>query len=683
LAQWGEYGTGDGQLNSPSGIAIDLNGTVYVADTPNNCIQKFSHVIQPVANFTVDVTLGTAPMTVKFTDLSLNNPIGWTWYFGDETYAVPWTQMTASAGWSGRAYHTSVAMPDGSIVLMGGTDKSSSKNDTWRSTDNGATWTQVNTGSGWSPRMSHCSVAMPDGSIVLMGGLTSDGYTNDEVWKSIDDGTTWTRVTASPGWSARRDFSCVAMPDGSIVLMGGEIDGGGLKNDTWRSTDNGATWTQMNVNAGWTARTEQNSVAMPDGSIVLMGGVGNSNSILNDTWGSTNNGATWTQLNASSGWTTRYAHSSVVMPDGSIVLTGGENNLEGSLKNDTWRSTNNGVTWTQITVSPGWSSRFEHTSVAMPDGSIVLMGGSGVTYDSLKNDVWRFMPARSSAQNPSHTYTTPGNYVVAMQAYNAGGYNSMRKTGYITVTNAMSKTGVYRPGVGFYLKMDNGSTWIPSTDKYLAWDNAAGDLPIAGDWNMDGRSETGVYRPGVGFYLKKDNGSTWTPSTDKYLAWDNAAGDLPIAGDWNADGRTETGVYRPGVGFYLKMDNGSTWNPSTDMYLAWDNAAIDRPIAGDWNMDGRTETGVYRPGVGFYLKMDNGSSWTPSTDVYLAWDNAALDRPVAGDWNADGRTETGVYRPGVGFYLKWDNESTWNPSTDKYLAWDNAAGDLPIAGNFV
>ena len=193
--------------------------------------------------------------------------------------------------------------------------------------------------------------------------------------------------------------------------------------------------------------------------------------------------------------------------------------------------------------------------------------------------------------------------------------------------------------------------------------------------------QTGVYRPGVGFYLKIDNGSTWNPSTDIFLAWDNAAADLPVAGDWNGDGRDETGVYRPGVGFYLKMDNGSTWNPSTDSYLAWDNVAADLPVAGDWNADGRDETGVYRPGVGFYLKMDDGSTWNPSTDSYLAWDNAAADLPVAGDWNGDGRDETGVYQPGAGFYLKMDNGGTWNPSTDRYLTWDNAQGDLPLAGS--
>jgi hypothetical protein len=248
----------------------------------------------------------------------------------------------------------------------------------------------------------------------------------------------------------------------------------------------------------------------------------------------------------------------------------------------------------------------------------------------------------------------------------------------VTSPTTTSETGAYRPGVGFYLKSDNGDTWISPPDLSLAWDNANGDLPIAGDWNKDGYTETGVYRPNDGFYLKMDNGNTWT-SNDLYLTWDNAEGDRPIAGDWNKDGYTETGVYRPNDGFYLKMDNGNTWT-SNDLYLTWDNAADDRPIAGDWNNDGYTETGVYRPGDGFYLKMDNTNTWN-SNDQYLAWDNAPDDRPIAGDWNNDGYSETGVYRPGDGFYLKMDNGNTWT-SNDLHLTWDNANGDLPIAGNF-
>ena len=99
------------------------------------------------------------------------------------------------------------------------------------------TWTHMTAGAEWSARESHSSVAMPDGSIILMGGTDSGGCKND-VWRSTDKGATWTQQTASAGWSARTDFSSVALPDGSIVLMGG-FDGNKYMNDVWRSTDKG------------------------------------------------------------------------------------------------------------------------------------------------------------------------------------------------------------------------------------------------------------------------------------------------------------------------------------------------------------------------------------------------------------------------------------------------------------
>jgi DNA-binding beta-propeller fold protein YncE len=42
ISQWGSEGTGNSQFKYPKGIAVDNAGTVYVADTDNNRIQKFS-----------------------------------------------------------------------------------------------------------------------------------------------------------------------------------------------------------------------------------------------------------------------------------------------------------------------------------------------------------------------------------------------------------------------------------------------------------------------------------------------------------------------------------------------------------------------------------------------------------------------------------------------------------------
>ena len=42
LAKWGQSGTGEGQFNLPWGLTIDTRGDVYVADWRNDRIQKFS-----------------------------------------------------------------------------------------------------------------------------------------------------------------------------------------------------------------------------------------------------------------------------------------------------------------------------------------------------------------------------------------------------------------------------------------------------------------------------------------------------------------------------------------------------------------------------------------------------------------------------------------------------------------
>ena len=46
ISQWGTEGNGsfrrgDGQFDEPGGIAVASDGSVYVADTDNNRIQKF------------------------------------------------------------------------------------------------------------------------------------------------------------------------------------------------------------------------------------------------------------------------------------------------------------------------------------------------------------------------------------------------------------------------------------------------------------------------------------------------------------------------------------------------------------------------------------------------------------------------------------------------------------------
>ncbi|MGH2616807.1 MAG: 6-bladed beta-propeller, partial [Thermomicrobiales bacterium] len=44
VAKFGAYGNGNGQFNTPLGVAVDLDGRVYVADWGNHRIQVFKPV---------------------------------------------------------------------------------------------------------------------------------------------------------------------------------------------------------------------------------------------------------------------------------------------------------------------------------------------------------------------------------------------------------------------------------------------------------------------------------------------------------------------------------------------------------------------------------------------------------------------------------------------------------------
>jgi len=56
LAKWGSYGNGDGQFSSPWGITVDNSGFVYVADAGSDRIQKFTSTGTFVSKFGITGT---------------------------------------------------------------------------------------------------------------------------------------------------------------------------------------------------------------------------------------------------------------------------------------------------------------------------------------------------------------------------------------------------------------------------------------------------------------------------------------------------------------------------------------------------------------------------------------------------------------------------------------------------
>ena len=60
VTKWGSFGSGDGQFNQPRGVAVDGSGNVFVDDTGNNRIQKFTNTGTFLLSFGWGVADGVA-----------------------------------------------------------------------------------------------------------------------------------------------------------------------------------------------------------------------------------------------------------------------------------------------------------------------------------------------------------------------------------------------------------------------------------------------------------------------------------------------------------------------------------------------------------------------------------------------------------------------------------------------
>jgi len=291
---------------------------------------------------------------------------------------APWPPRSRFGGLAAQA--------SGAVLVLGGLV--GPRNDVWRSRDGGSSWERLTDTASWLARWGHGVASLPSGAVVIAGGIGPQGHELGDVWQSQDDGMSWTRVLEAAPWPQRFGHCLAPVPGGaaSCLLLGGSDAGNRPFGDVWRSRDGGASWECLAETAPWPRRCWFSVEALSDGSVLLMGGSGPGSQLLNDVWRTQDGGRTWKELLESAPWPARRGHGSAALPDGAVILLGGLGPTH-ALLSDVWRSVDGGFTWERLTHGAPWAARVDPGVASPVGGALLLLGGAATNVGPL-GDVW-------------------------------------------------------------------------------------------------------------------------------------------------------------------------------------------------------------------------------------------------------------------------------------------------------
>jgi photosystem II stability/assembly factor-like uncharacterized protein len=229
-----------------------------------------------------------------------------------------------------------------------------------RSTDSGATWTDVGY-TAPSDQIQSISYVGNNGGDETWIATLGQGYT--QVIQSTDDGLTWTSVFNTGALRTYKTFSI----GGGICFAGGRDFGDYI----WRSTDYGATFTQVKGDSG--ANNIEDFVQTPNGDIYAPSSYGSGSARL---YKSTDSGATWSLIYSAAGGE-EYL---------SITAISNTNLLMGTDVEQIYESTDSGVNWSLLSTTPNASDNI--FSLEYDSNKDKLFMGSGDTSQLNNGVIW-------------------------------------------------------------------------------------------------------------------------------------------------------------------------------------------------------------------------------------------------------------------------------------------------------
>ena len=369
-----------------------------------------------------------------------------------------------------------------------------------------------------------------------------------------------------------------------------------------------------------TARWQHRNVVLLTGKVLVTGGRPNaSTNVLNTAELFDPVAGTFSATGSMQRF--RRLHRATILANGNVLITGGQGGTtdtsNGTLNNAELYDPAAGTF--SFTAGTMVSSRRSHLQTLLPDGRVLIVGGTGGAGNTVLNTAELYDPT-------TNTFAATGNMLVARN----GPFLIGLPNGKVLVLggndgdgNPIASAEIYDPATGIFSATGNPVTGRIGSRALLM---ANGQVLSAGGRTSSSASSvtataelfnhlTGTFSAtGSLVTAREEPSATNLPNGQALFAGGvNAAGvelasaelytptGAAVPVDFDDDGKSDIGLYRNGTWFILRSsDNGITG-------VEFGGIAGDIPVPADYDGDGKTDIALYRNGTWFILRSsDNG-----------------------------------------------------------------------------
>ncbi|OJT21393.1 hypothetical protein BO221_26590 [Archangium sp. Cb G35] len=323
-----------------------------------------------------------------------------------------WTSTASTA--ASRSGHTATLLPDGKVLVAGGTGSSGPP--ATAEVYGPATGSWSATGSMLSVRGSHTATLLSDGKVLVTGGSSASDtpLVTAEVYDPAKG--TWSAVGYMG--SARSNHTATRLPDGKVLVAGGYG-----RSPVYLATAevyDPATGTWSATGSLMSSRYGHTATLLPDGKVLVVGGYGVGSTLL---LAEVYDPATGTWSAAGPMTSSRYGLTATLMLDGKVLVAGGNDSRLAYLATAKVYDPATG-TWsaTRSMAMP----HSGHTATLLPDGKVFITGGTNGTappaaevYDPAL-DTWSSAGSMASFRRHHTATLLPGGKVLVVGGEGAG-----------------------------------------------------------------------------------------------------------------------------------------------------------------------------------------------------------------------------------------------------------------------